>query len=160
MKRRLIAATLLFLPFTPLFATGVCAEVNLSIGINLPMAGIPVSTSPDVVVIPGTYVYFVPSAQEDLFFYHGYWYRPHKNRWYRSADYNGGWVIISFDNMPSPVRDINPGFRRVPPGHEKIPYGQLKKNWKSWEEERRWERVGKADERHGEHGNGRHKKHK
>lgn len=162
MKRHLIAATLFILPFGALCATGASAEVNLNIGINLPTAGVMVSSSPDVVVISGTYVYFVPDAQEDVFFYHGYWYRPHNSRWYRSTDHSRGWVLISIDKVPSPVRGIPPGFRRVPPGHEKVPYGQLKKNWKSWEKERRWERVSEAREHrdHDGHGDRGHKKHK
>ena len=162
MKRYLIAATLLLLPFGAFCATGASAEVNLNIGINLPMAGVMVSSSPDVVVISGTYVYFIPDAEEDVFFYHGYWYRAHESRWYRSNDYNRGWVFVSINNIPSPVRGIPPGFRRVPPGHEKIPYGQLKKNWKSWEKERHWEREreSEAREHHDGHGDREHKKHK
>ena len=88
MKRYLIAATLFLLPFGAFCATGASAEVNLNIGINLPMAGVMVSSSPDVVVISGTYVYFIPDAEEDVFFYHGYWYRPHQGHWYRSRNYN------------------------------------------------------------------------
>lgn len=159
MKRHLIAATLLLLPFGALYATGAQAEVNLNIGINLPTTGVVVSSSPDVVVISGTYVYFVPDAREDVFFYHGYWYRPHNGGWYRSTEYNRDWVVVSFNSVPPPVRAVPPGFRRVPPGHEKIPYGQLKKNWKSWEKERRWERVSEARERHEGHGDHGHKKH-
>lgn len=160
MKRHLIIATLLLLPLGAVFATGASAEVSLNIGINIPLAGVAVSASPDVVVISGTYVYFIPEAKEDVFFYHGYWYRPHKGRWYRSADYSNGWIIISLNNVPSPVRSVPPGFRSVPPGQAKIPYGQLKKNWKSWEKERRWERVSEAREHHKERGGRGNHKHK
>lgn len=161
MKKYFIAATLFLLPFGAFCATGASAEVNLNIGINLPMSGVVVSSPPDVVVISGTYVYFIPDADEDIFFYRGYWYRAHESRWYRSTEYNSGWVFISINNIPSQVRAITPGFRRVPPGQEKIPYGQLKKNWKSWEKQRRWEKVSDAREhqdRHGDHGKKKHKK--
>jgi len=158
MKRHLIAATLLLMPLGLFCAQGASAELNLNIGINLPTAGIMVASSPDVVVISGTYVYFMPESSEDVFFYHGYWYRPYKSRWYRSGDYNGGWVLISTNIVPPPVLAVPPGFRKVPPGHQKIPYGQLKKNWKSWEKERRWDRVSEARD-HGDHGNHKHKRH-
>ena len=35
---------------------------------------------PDMALIPGTYVYFVPGVSADIFFYHGYWYRPFGGR--------------------------------------------------------------------------------
>lgn len=160
MKRYLLAATLILLPIGAVSATKASAEVNLNIGINLPMNGVVVSNSPDVAVISGTYVYFIPDAEEDVFFYHGYWYRPYRSGWYRSTDYRSGWVLISIGKVPEPVREIPPDFRRVPPGREKIPYGQLKKNWKSWEKERHWEDVSEARRDHEEHGGRGHGKHK
>ncbi len=161
MKRHLIAAMLFLLPFTALSASKAPAEVNLSIGINLPLQGVAAFSSPEVMVIPGTYVYFIPDAREEIFFYRGYWYRPYKNGWYRSDNHNNGWVLISIEMIPAAVRKVPEGYRMVPPGHRKIPYGQLKKNWKSWEKERHWDEArdhhDRKDHGHGKH-NGKHGK--
>jgi hypothetical protein len=46
------------------------AGVNINIGINVP-------PPPPMFVIPRTYVYFPPNVDVDIFFYHGYWYRPY-----------------------------------------------------------------------------------
>jgi len=154
MKRHLIAA-LFILPAIPVFATNASAELGMSVAINLPGVGIAISSSPEVMVIPGTYVYFAPDADDDLFFYHGYWYRTHKDKWYRSAEHDKGWVVISFGNVPSPILHVPPGFRSIPPGHQRIPYGQLKKNWKSWERDHHWD-----NDHHAKRGKGKHKKHK
>lgn len=113
------------------------AEININIGINAPLPSIVISSPPAVVVIPGTYVYIAPDLDEDIFFFRGYWYRPHKERWYRASDYNGSWIVIS--KVPSALMELPPDYRRVSRGHEHIPYGQVKKNWKKWEEEKRWE---------------------
>ncbi len=159
MKRYLLAASLLLLPLGVFHATGANAGLNVSIGINLPLTGVVVSSEPDVAVISGTYVYFIPDAQEDIFFFHGYWYRPYGGRWYRSTHYNRGWVFISINNLPGPVRHVPRDFRHVPPGLAKIPYGQMKKNWRTWEKERHWEREGKRErvsERREHHEHGRH----
>ena len=42
---------------------------------------------------------------------------------------------------PGPLLRIPPRWRDIPPGHDRIPYGQLKKNWRQWEKERRWDKA-------------------
>lgn len=48
------------------------AEVNVSIGINVPLPVFVFSAPPVVVFIPGTYVYVVPDVDIDIVFYQGY----------------------------------------------------------------------------------------
>lgn len=118
-------------------------EININIGINAPMPGVVISSPPALIVIPGTYIYFIPDLDDDIFFYHGYWYRPYKGRWHRAGDYSGPWVSISVSRVPGVLINIQPGFREAPHGHERIPWGQLKKSWKGWEEEKHWEKADK-----------------
>ena len=95
---------------------------------------------PSVFLIPNTYAYFVPDIEPDIFFYHGYWYRPHKGYWYRATVYNGPWVYIAPARVPGVFLNLSPNFRTVRPGHKHIPHGHLKKNWRYWERERYWDR--------------------
>ena len=87
----------------------LCTDGSFEPGISLPpMIAFP--GPPDVVVIPGTYVYVVPDAQEDIFFYHGFWWRPWRGNWYRSANYSKGWVyyknpLYDLKRTPSNWRD-------------------------------------------------------
>lgn len=155
MKRKLIAIAACVFFAGSLSAAN--AEINLNIGINLPAAVI--ASPPEVMLIPGTYVYFAPSLDLDIFFFSGYWYRPDRGRWYRANDYNGSWAVISTERVPRVVLHVPTDFRRTPPGHERIPYGQLKKHWKEWERDRHWDGPGHSKHaREERHGNGDHKK--
>jgi hypothetical protein len=114
------------------------ADVNLNIGIVPPSIVIP--ASPAVVLIPGTYIYFIPDIEADILFYHDYWYRPYEGHWYRARSYNGPWVYVVPARVPRVLIHLQPDFRHIPPGHERIPYGQLKKNWRRWEQEKYWDK--------------------
>jgi hypothetical protein len=116
------------------------AGVNVNIGVNVPFPTLEIDAPPAVVVIPGTYAYYVPDVDADIIFYQNSWYRPYGGRWYRARSYNGPWGFVSVNRVPAPLLHLPPGYRHMPPGHERIPYGQLKKNWRNWEREKYWDR--------------------
>ncbi len=116
------------------------AEVNINIGVNAPLPALVIPAPPAVVVIPGTYAYFAPDIDVDIFFFQGYWYRPYGGRWYRSSDYNGHWGHIPGDRVPPVLLNLPHDYRHMPSGHQRIPYGHLKNNWKTWERDRHWDR--------------------
>jgi hypothetical protein len=93
---------------------------------------------PELAVIPGTYVYFVPGISVDILFYHGYWYRPYGGHWYWARFYNGPWVYLASARVPRVLFELPLGYRRLPPGYHRIPYGHLQANWQRWERERYW----------------------
>jgi hypothetical protein len=66
---------------------------------------------PEVVVIPGTYVYMVPDANVDVLFFQGYWWRPYEGHWYRSRDYNGRWDYIEPRDIPRGLRELPQDYR-------------------------------------------------
>jgi hypothetical protein len=94
---------------------------------------------PEVVPVPGTYVYFVPGIQTEILFYRGYWYRPFGGRWYGAPSYNGPWVHVPPPRVPRALVALPPGWRRAPSGYRPIPHGELQRNWARWERERHWE---------------------
>jgi len=122
------------------------AGVNVRVGISLPPI-IAFSGSPEVVVIPNTYVYAVPDVGVDIFFYNGYWWRPWEGRWYRSRHYNSGWSHYRrtpnfYSHVPSGWRN-NYRDRRWNGqqwNHQRIPQRQLQRNWRTWEKNKHWER--------------------
>jgi hypothetical protein len=114
-----------------------------------PLPPLVIPAPPPVFLVPGTYAYFAPDVNAELFFYGGFWYRPYGGRWYRSSHYGGPWGFVVPNRVPHVLINLPPGYRNVPPGHKRIPYGQLKKNWKTWEHEKHWDKPGK----HGKHGN-------
>ena len=121
---------------------GSSAQVQVNIGIRVPLPPLPrfvFPAPPVVVVIPQTYMYVVPDVEVDIVFYRGYWYRPHADRWYRATSYNGPWLLLSVERVPSTFVTLTPGFRSVEPEHERIPYTKVRKNWKQWEKTRYWD---------------------
>ncbi len=116
------------------------AEVNINIGINAPLPRLVIPAPPAVILIPGTYAYFIPDIDEDIVFYQDYWYRPHRGHWYRASDYNGPWISINSVKVPGILLGLPPDFRYISPEYERIPYGHVKKNWKTWEHERHWDK--------------------
>lgn len=140
MKKKILAAVgigsvlLMCICFAPAITN---AEVNVNVKVALPHLVIP--TPPGLVVIPETYVYYPPDVGPDIFFYHGYWYRPYHGRWYRARHYNGPWRFIVIERVPRAVIAVPHGFRHGP-RHAHVPYGQVKKNWRGWERDRHWDR--------------------
>jgi hypothetical protein len=106
---------------------------------NAPPPAYGFAAPPEVVPIPGTYAYFVPGIDVDIFFYHGYWYRPFRGRWYGAQYYNGPWSFVVSSRVPSALFSLPPGWRRVPHGYHPIPHRDLRRNWERWERERHWE---------------------
>ncbi len=131
--------------------------MDVNVGVNIgPPPPVVIPAPPSVIVIPGTYVYYAPDVQVDILFFHGYWYRPYQGHWYRATVYNGPWVYIEPHRIPAPLVHLPPNYRYVPTSHQPIPYGQLKKNWRTWENQRHWDHHGRnmgysEGKRHGKH---------
>ena len=132
--KKLIIATMLLLLLG--FSSNGVAGVSVNIGIPLPP--LVFSSPPAMVVIPGTNVYFSPDVEANIFFYHGYWYRPDRDHWYRSSGYDGPWAYIA--SPPTVLFNLPPDYRRMTYGHQRIPYDDMHRNWRSWERGRYWEK--------------------
>ena len=130
------------------FAVPMPAKAGVSVGINI---GLPppvyFARPPELIVLPGTYVYVAPDVEEEIFFYNGWWWRPWRGHWYRSRSYDAGWRY--YRNVPSFYRGIprdwrsNYGEHRWqgrPWDYQRIPHHQVYQNWRGWEKSRHWEK--------------------
>ncbi|MBF0559497.1 MAG: hypothetical protein HQL08_12045, partial [Nitrospirae bacterium] len=63
------------------FSAPAMAGINIDIGIALPPPVV-FAAPPELIVLPGTYVYVAPDIADDIFFYNGWWWRPWEGRWY------------------------------------------------------------------------------
>jgi hypothetical protein len=120
------------------------AQVSVSIGFPPP---IEFAAPPEVIVLPGTYVYVVPDAPEDIFFYDGWWWRRWEDRWYRSRDYGSGWGY--YRSVPNFYRRIPSDWRTEyrehrwggqPWNYHPIPHQELQHNWQGWQKNKHWEK--------------------
>ncbi len=126
------------------------STAGIHIGVSIPVPPVFVFPAPpELVVIPGTYVYYCPDAHVDIFFYGGYWYRPYGGYWYRSVGYGGPWVYI--ESAPSVLLRLPPNYRIITRGGRHIPYGELHRNWRAWERERYWDHHNWGRPEHGTH---------
>jgi hypothetical protein len=78
---------------------------------------------PDVVVVPGTRVYYVPDYDYDIYQCGRYWYYNYDGGWYRSGSYRGPWIYV--------------GYRSVPRQISYVPY-RYRKHWREFRDEPRY----------------------
>ena len=133
---RVLAGTIIMLVLFLFPGSGIS---KVSVQINIPP--LVISAPPVVAVIPGTYVYFSPEVEVDLFFYGGYWYRPYRGGWYRAYSYNGPWSYI--DRAPRALYHLPPNYRAMSGySYRHIPYNDLSRNWRAWQRGKYWEKHG------------------
>jgi hypothetical protein len=117
---------------------------------------------PDVVMIPGTRVYYMSSSDYDLYRYGGSWYTYYDGGWYRAPRYNGPFMFISYQSVPRQIRYVPAEYRswRNPRGYA---YGQYRNGrWyrsRTWQDNQRWENDARGgrhqqnnDYNHGQNG--------
>ncbi|MDA8084778.1 MAG: hypothetical protein M0024_14070 [Nitrospiraceae bacterium] len=125
------------------------SDAGISVGVNIGIPAYEFQEPPPLVVIPGTYAYFVPGIDLDILFYNGYWYRPYEGRWFRSRAYNGPWNHIGPRYVPRPLIGLPHDYRNLYGDRKHIPYGEFHRNWRAWERNKYWERdEGWRDRRH------------
>jgi hypothetical protein len=130
--------SLVFVLGVPLVDAGV--NVGISIGVPEPLV---FEEPPDVVVVPSgsAYVYMVPDSP-GLYFYNNFWYRFYEDHWYRSRIYNGSWVYLDTRRVPRFILDVPPDYyNSLAPGYYRIHYGDLHRNWRTWDRGRHWNRY-------------------
>jgi len=113
------------------------AQVTMEVRVPSPLL---FPAPPQVVVIPGTYVYVVLDFDMSVLFYHGSWYCPQGRQWYRAGHYNGPWKRLPPGHAPQALVKLPIHFRRVPPGRYRISYRDLQANWREWERKKHWDK--------------------
>ncbi|RPJ07786.1 MAG: hypothetical protein EHM28_06030 [Spirochaetaceae bacterium] len=99
-----------------------------------------VRDNPDLIVIPGTYVYYMDSDDGDVFFYSGFWWRRWHDSWYRSDHYHGSWVIIDVGYVPYAVVHLPSRWHDRTHEAPRIKWNETERNWNEWERDHYWER--------------------
>ena len=83
-----------------LISPALAKAPDISVQIGLPPLVIP--GPPGLIVVPNAYVYYPPEVNENIFFYRGNWYRPHRGHWFSSPHYNGPWdPVVIKESAPS-----------------------------------------------------------
>jgi hypothetical protein len=77
----------------------------------------PPRVGPQVVIIPGSGVHYVPGVDFNMFVYEGHYYSFHHGTWFRASRHSGRWKAVDVRHVPRPVRHVPVEYYRVPPGH-------------------------------------------
>ena len=116
------------------------ADVNIGINVAPPPAFV-VASPPRLVAVPGSPVFYGPSANYNVFIYGGRYYSFHGGTWFVAASPGSSWSIIATNRVPQPVLAVPATYYKIPPGQAKkmgaqpfVPPGQAKgpkgkKNW-------------------------------
>lgn len=97
------------------------------------------SDDPDLIIIPGTYVYVI-DGDDDVYFYRGVWWRTWRNSWYRAEVYHGAWIKIEVRDVPRPVSHIKADWKHRRKDAPRVRWNDTRRNWKRWEDDRHWEK--------------------
>lgn len=81
---------------------------DVSIGIHL-------GYFPDMVLVPGHPVYYAPQVRANYFFYDGYYWLYHHDRWHVSDWYDGPWEVLEPDEVPLAVLRVPVRYYLAPP---------------------------------------------
>jgi len=112
MRYALIVPLLLLCAVTP-------AAAQVSIGIGLPSIniGINLPAFPELVVVPGSPVYYAPRLDGNFFFYDGLFWAYQGDHWYASSWYNGPWALAAPEIVPVFILRVPVRYYRHPPAY-------------------------------------------
>lgn|SRR5512137_195433 len=119
-----VAAGLSLMAASPAVADG------LRIGVSVPVPAPPtvvithprppvVMAPPQLVVVPGSPVFYAPGASINFFAYGGRYYTFHEGAWFVATTYGSPWVTIAPARVPRPVLTVPAAYYKIPPGHAK-----------------------------------------
>jgi hypothetical protein len=113
MRRSILVACMALLLMPALGPPKASAAVSVSLRIGDPYRGphLAFVDRPDVVLIPGTRVYYVEDTDYDLYRFGPSWYYYYDGGWYRASDYNGPFYFISYQTVPGPIRVVPVRYR-------------------------------------------------
>ena len=100
----------------------VAAQINIGINLGTPSPPPPpivITTPPQLVVIPGTQVFYAPAVPHNYFFYRGKYYVFHEGAWFLAPAHHGPWKFLAVKHVPHSLRHVPAGYYKVPPGHRK-----------------------------------------
>jgi hypothetical protein len=98
-------------------ASAMASDVKINIGLGVPPMVL--TAPPQLVVVPGTPVYYAPDVSANLFFYKGRYYTVANGVWAMAPAYNGSWAVIQIGQVPAPVVAVPVEYYKIPPGHLK-----------------------------------------
>ena len=115
MRRTAIAGLLI----AGALVSGVPAEAQVSVNVNVGPPPVIFAAPPRVVLVPQTPVYYAPDTSYNVFFYDGRYYSFHNGGWFLARSHGGPWAFVPVEHVPRHVVMVPPRYYKIPPGHAK-----------------------------------------
>lgn len=106
---------LIAVPMLLCIAAAAHAEVRIQVGLPGINIGVNMPRYPQLVLVPGTPVYYDAHANSNYFFYDGMYWVYSDDNWYASTWYNGPWDYVDPNDMPLYVLRVPVRYYRQPP---------------------------------------------
>ena len=101
-------------------ASVAAQDIKINIGLGArPVPPVVVTTPPQLVVVPGTAVYYAPEVPDNLFVYKGRYYTLVNNVWSTAPAYHGPWMVIQVGKVSPPILGVPMEYYNISPGHLK-----------------------------------------
>lgn len=91
------------------------ADVNAGVNVARPPVLV-IAAPPRLVAVPGSPVFYSPTANDTLFAYGGGYYTVHGGTWFFAASPGSAWNIIATDRVPRPVLAVPATYYKISPG--------------------------------------------
>ncbi len=100
---------------------------------------------PDIVVVPGTRVYYVRDYDYDIYRCGRYWYYNYDGGWYRSRSYRGPWIYVGYRSVPRQISYVPHRYRKHwREFHDEPRYGDSRH--RDRDRDREWRHRGRDDD--------------
>jgi len=96
-------------------ANSAQAQVSFDIGFSNGNIGFNIGNYPQLVLIPGSPVYYAPRQNANFFFYDGLYWVYRDDDWFSSSWYNGPWEYVGPQYVPLYVLRVPVRYYRQPP---------------------------------------------
>jgi hypothetical protein len=143
--RMLFAGTIGFAAMALWVSAAVAGDVRIGVNIGVPAPPVPVvvapappvvvtppapavvvapppivfAAPPALVLVPGSSVYYAPSANFNVFVFGGRYYSLHNGTWFMASSHSGPWATVPPQRVPQPVLAVPHAYYKIPPGHAK-----------------------------------------
>ena|SRR2546422_3991734 len=138
----------------PKAGAGTSVSINVRVGDPYRGPRLVFRDEPDIVVVPGSRVYYIRDYDYDIYRYGSFWYYNYDGGWYRARRYKGPYVYIGYQSVPRAVAYVPVKYRRHwrgSPGHDHA-HGHYKDG--HHDKDARHDKEASHDKGHG-HGHGR-----
>ena len=119
MTKRILAVSLCVLGLSAAAVAPSSADVRINASVSSGPARISFESEPDVVVVPGSSVYYYEAPEYDVFRYGRYWYVDRGGTWYRANSYRGPFTVVRVSSVPRSVIVVPASYHRHDNGKHK-----------------------------------------